>query len=207
MLIVLETLRPQERVAFVLHDVFAVPFAQIAQIVGSSPAASKLLASRARRKVQQVPRPTGTPRQRREVVDAFLTAAHEGDFAALLRLLDPDVTWHRRTPRGSHVTIGADEVLAEVRRGDPDRIQARRVMVNGEPGILVQDPSGRPLGLMCCTVAGGVLVDIVSIADLVRLSHRSLPGDGACGTGLPGRGMSLRAVACRAEETCTGDGA
>src|SRR5699024_1386004 len=118
------------------------------------PAASKLLASRARRKVQQVPRPTGTPRQRREVVDAFLTAAHEGDFAALLRLLDPDVTWHRRTPRGSHVTIGADEVLAEVRRGDP-----------------------------------------------ARLSHRSLPGCGAGGTGLPGRGMSLGAVARRAEES------
>lgn len=138
-----------------------------------------MLAIRARRKVQQVPRSTGTLRQRREVVNAFLTAAHEGDFAALLRLLDPEVTWHQRTPRGGHVTIGADEVLAAVRRGDPRRIQARRVMVNGESGILVRGPSGRPLGLMCCTVLGGVLVDIVSIADPARQFRMPLLGAGA----------------------------
>lgn len=170
MLIVLETLGPRERLAFVLHDMFAVPFAQIAPIVGGSPEASKMLASRARRKVQQVPRPTGTLRQRREVVDAFLTAAHDGDFAALLRLLDPEVTWHQRTPRGILVKIGADEVLAAVRRGDPNRIQAHRVTIDGEPGILVRSRSGRPLGLMCCTVSGGVLVDIVSIAPAPALA-------------------------------------
>jgi len=175
LVVVLESLRPEERLAFVLHDMFAVPFAEVGQIVGRSPDAAKMLASRARRKVQDVPRPTGERRHRREVVEAFLAAARGGDFDALLRLLDPDVTWHRHTAKGRTVKIGANAVLAAVRRGDPERVEARRVSVNGEPGILVWGPSGQPIALMSCTVADGVLVDIVSIIDPARLARMPLP--------------------------------
>ncbi len=95
MLVVLGSLRPDERLAFVLHDMFAVPFAEIGQILDRSSDAVKMMASRARRKVQDVPPPTGDRRRKqeqREVVDAFLAAARDGDFEALLRVLDPDVT-------------------------------------------------------------------------------------------------------------------
>ncbi|QPZ39584.1 sigma-70 family RNA polymerase sigma factor [Paramicrobacterium chengjingii] len=175
LVVVLESLGPEERLAFILHDMFAVPFAEVGPIVGRSPDAAKMLASRARRKVQAVPRPTGERQQRREVVEAFLTAAREGDFDALLRLLDPDVTWHRHTAHGHTVKIGANEVLDAVRRGDPGRVEVRRVSVNGEPGILAWGPSGQPIALMSCTVADGKLVDIVSIIDPSRLARLSLP--------------------------------
>jgi RNA polymerase sigma factor (sigma-70 family) len=175
MIVVLESLRPEERLAFVLHDMFAVPFAEIGLIVGRSTDAAKMLASRARHTVQEVPRPTGELRKRREVVDAFLAAAREGDFDALLRLLDPDVTWHRHTAHGHTIKVGANEVLANVRRGDPGTIEARRVSVNGEPGILAWSRSGRPIALMSCTVADGRLIQIVSIVDPPRLARMMLP--------------------------------
>ncbi|MFB7251365.1 sigma-70 family RNA polymerase sigma factor [Microbacterium sp. NPDC056234] len=175
LLVVLESLRPEERLAFVLHDMFAVPFAEVATIVGSSADAAKMLASRARRKVQGVRRPEGGIRERRAVVDAFLAATRIGDFDALLALLDPDVTWHRHTPRGHSVRIGANEVMAALRRGDPERVEARRVSVNGEPGILVWAANGRPVSLMSCTVADGRLIDIVSILDPARLAGMDLP--------------------------------
>lgn len=175
LMVVLESLRPEERLAFVLHDLFAVSFAEIATIVGKSEAAVKMLASRARRRVQGQPVPSAERRQQREVVDAFLAAAREGDFDALLRLLDPDVTWTRRTARGQVVTIGANTVLTTVRGGDPSRIEARRVSVDGEPGILVWGPTGRPVALMACTVVGGRIVDLVSIIDAARLARMDLP--------------------------------
>lgn len=171
MAVVLESLRPEERIAFVLHDMFAVPFAEIGPIVGRSANAAKMAASRARRKLQHVPQPTGARRQRREVVDAFLTAAREGDFDALLNLLDPEVTWHHHSLHGNTVTVGANEVLAAARRGEFSRIEARRVNVNGEPGILVHGPGGKPLALMACTIADNVLVEIVSIVGSARLSQ------------------------------------
>ena len=186
LLVVLESLKPEERLAFVLHDIYAVPFAEIGPIVGRSPDAAKMLASRARRKVREGSAPTTSRRQRREVVDAFLTAAREGDFEALLRLLDPDLTWHRHTAQGSTTTIGANEVLALVRRADPGRVEARRVSVNGEPGILVWGPTGRPIGLMACTVDNGRIVGIDSIVDSVRLARMSLPDrDTPAGAGDP----------------------
>lgn len=175
LVVVLESLRPEERLAFILHDMFAVPFAEVGTIVGRSTDAAKMLASRARRKVQEVPRPTGERQQRREVVEAFLAAAREGDFDALLSVLDPDVTWHRHTAHGHSVKIGANEVLAAVRRGDPGRVEVRRVSVNGEPGVLAWGPSGKPIALMSCTVADGRLVDIVSILDPSWLARLSLP--------------------------------
>jgi RNA polymerase sigma-70 factor (ECF subfamily) len=175
LLVVLGSLRPDERLAFVLHDMFAVPFAEIGPIVGKSADAAKMLASRARRKVQDVPRPAGNRHEQREVVDAFLSAAQLGDFDALLRVLDPDVTWRQHTARGVTVTTGSGEVVEAVRRGQGARVRAQRVLVNGEPGILGWGPSGRPLSLMACTVRNGRLVGIVSIADPVRLAGLALP--------------------------------
>jgi RNA polymerase sigma-70 factor (ECF subfamily) len=175
LLVVLGSLRPDERLAFVLHDMFAVPFAEIGPIVGKSADAAKMLASRARRKVQDVPRPAGNRHEQREVVDAFLSAAQLGDFDALLRVLDPDVTWRQHTARGVTVTTGSGEVVEAVRRGQGARVRAQRVLVNGEPGILGWGPSGRPLSLVACTVRNGRLVGIVSIADPVRLAGLDLP--------------------------------
>ncbi len=175
LLVVFQTLRPEERLAFVLHDVFAVPFSEIGPIVGCSTDAAKMLASRARRKVRQSPTPTGDRRQRREVVDAFLVATREGDFEGLLELLDPDLRWHRFTPHGHTVTIGANEVLSALRTKSIDRVEARRVNVNGEPGILVWGPSGRPIALMSCTVVDGRLAGIVSVLDPARLARMTLP--------------------------------
>ncbi|MGV0810771.1 sigma-70 family RNA polymerase sigma factor [Mycolicibacterium boenickei] len=178
MLVVLGSLRPDERLAFVLHDMFAVPFADIGQILDRSSAAVKMMASRARRKVQDVPPPTGDRRRKqeqRQVVDAFLAAARDGDFDALLRVLDPDVTWQRYTATGMTVGTGSDAVVAAVRRGQGTRVVARRVSVNGEPGILAWGPTGRPLSVMACVVDGGRLVGIVSILDPGRLARMSLP--------------------------------
>ncbi|WP_235346840.1 sigma-70 family RNA polymerase sigma factor [Brevibacterium sp. UCMA 11754] len=175
MMIVLDSLQPEERFAFVLHDLFAVPFVEISTIIGRSSAAAKMAASRARRKIKDVPAPSGDLTKRRAAVDAFLIAAREGDFDALLHVLDPNVTWHRCTAHGHTVQLGANDVLAAVRRGDPERIEARRVGVNGEPGILVSTASGRTLGLMACTVADGKLIEIVSIIAYRQLDHLALP--------------------------------
>ncbi|MBU9762324.1 sigma-70 family RNA polymerase sigma factor [Mycobacterium sp. TNTM28] len=178
MLVVLGSLRPDERLAFVLHDMFAVPFAEIGQILDRSGDAAKMLASRARRKVQDVPPPAGDRRRRqeqREVVDAFLAAARDGDFDALLRVLDPDVRWQRYTAAGMTVGTGSEAIVDAVRRGQGTRVLARRVAVNGEPGILAWGPTGCPLSLMACTVEAGRLVGIVSIVDPRRLARMSLP--------------------------------
>jgi RNA polymerase sigma-70 factor (ECF subfamily) len=178
LLVVLGSLRPEERLAFVLHDMFAVPFADIGPILGKSADATKMLASRARRKVQDVPAPAADRRQRdkrRAVVDAFLAAARDGDFEALLRVLDPDVHWQRHTANGVIAGTGADGIVDAVRRGLRGRVTARRVSVNGEPGVLAWGPTGRPLGVMACTVEGGRLVGIVSIIDPARLARISLP--------------------------------
>ncbi|MBT2496182.1 sigma-70 family RNA polymerase sigma factor [Microbacterium sp. ISL-59] len=175
LVVVLESLRPDERLAFVLHDLFAVPFAEVGSIIGCSTDAAKMLASRARRKVQGVPLPNGGRQQRRDVVDAFLAAARGGDFDALLRVLDPEMTWHLHMARGRSVQVGANEVLRAVRRGDPTRVEARRVSVNGEPGILAWGPSGRPIALMSCTIVDGRMVDVVSILDPARLAGMDLP--------------------------------
>lgn len=178
MLVVLGSLRPDERLAFVLHDMFAVPFAEIGQILDKSTDAAKMLASRARRKVQDVPAPTGVrgrQAEQRAVVDAFLAAARNGDFEALLRVLDPEVHWQRHTAAGVTTGAGAAAVIDAVRRGQGSQVLARRVSINGEPGILAWGRTGRPLSLMACTVERGRLVGIVSIIDPARLAHMSLP--------------------------------
>lgn len=175
LLVVLDTLGPDERLAFVLHDMFAVPFAQIGPIVGRSPDAAKMLASRARRKVQGAPL-TGEGRARqREVVDAFIAAAREGDFERLLELLDPDIQWQTHHPHGRVVRLGRTEIIAAADRGLRAAGAVRRVLVNGEPGILTWSRAGKPLGLMACTVSGGRITEVVAVLDPTRLAAMDLP--------------------------------
>jgi RNA polymerase sigma-70 factor (ECF subfamily) len=176
LLVVLDTLRPAERLAFVLHDMFAVPFEEIGQIIGKPTGATKMLASRARRKVQGTQRSTDEPRQQRAVVDAFLAAARSGDFEGLLRVLDPDVTWRTHTARGVVVRLGATEVAAKAQRGMHTKLTGRNVLVNGEPGVLVSDANGKPRIVMACTVVDGRIVEIVSVTDPERLASMDLPG-------------------------------
>jgi RNA polymerase sigma-70 factor (ECF subfamily) len=176
LLVVLDALGPAERLALVLHDMFAVPFDEVGQILGRSTDAVKMLASRARRKVQRAPQPADGRQQQREVVDAFLAAARCGDFDGLLRVLDPDVTLRTHTARGVITKHGADEVASTALRGRRTRTTARRVLVNGEPGIAVWDAHGRPRAVMACTVDDGRIVDMVSIIDAHRLAEMDIPG-------------------------------
>ena len=175
LLVVLDTLRPAERLAFVLHDMFAVPFEEIGQIIGRSTDAAKMLASRARRKVQDTPRPTDERQHQRAVVDAFLAAARSGDFEGLLRVLDPDVTWRSYTARGVVIRMGAAEVADRAQRGARATVTARPVLVNGEPGVVVWDRNGKPVSVMACTVIDDRIVEILSIQDPERLAAMDLP--------------------------------
>jgi RNA polymerase sigma factor (sigma-70 family) len=175
LLVVLDTLGPAERLAFVLHDMFAVPFEEIGEILGRSTDAGKMLASRARRKVQGTHRPADERRRQRAVVDAFLAAARGGDFEALLRVLDPDVTWRSYSARGVVVRHGAAEVAGRAQRGVRAAVRARPALVDGETGIVVWDARGRLLGVMACTVAGDRIVEVVSVSDPARLARVDLP--------------------------------
>ena len=175
LLVVLETLTPAERLSFVLHDMFAVPFDEIAPIVGRSPAAARQLASRGRRKIQgttTVP-DADRPRQR-EVVAAFLATSRGGDFEALLKLLDPDVVLRAD---GAAVQAGAaGEVL-----GAPDVAEtfsgrataAQLALVDGAAGA-VWAPGGRPRVVFGFTVRRGKIVEIELLADPVRLGQLDL---------------------------------
>jgi RNA polymerase sigma-70 factor (ECF subfamily) len=178
LLVVLETLSPAERLAFVLHDMFAVPFEEIAPIVGRSPAATRQLASRARRRVRgAAPVPDADLARQREVVDAFLAAARGGDFDALVAVLDPDVVL--RSDRAA-VHAGAStsrEVRgapAVARRAAKGRARAARpALVNGEVGVVVA-PRGRLLMVLGFTISGGKIVEIDAIADPERVRQLDL---------------------------------
>jgi RNA polymerase sigma factor (sigma-70 family) len=176
LLVVLETLSPAERVAFVLHDMFSVPFDEIAPIVGCSPNATRQLASRARRRVQgasDVPEADLT--RHREVVDAFLAASRDGDFEALLAALDPEVVL--RADSGAVLAVGSREVRgapAVARRALKGRARAARpALVNGAVGVVVA-PRGRLLVVLGFTIKGGKIVEIDAIADPERLSRLDL---------------------------------
>src|SRR5919198_699172 len=137
--VVLETLAPAERLAFVLHDMFAMPFDEIAPIVGRSPEAARQLASRARRRVQgAAPVPDVELAEQKRVVEAFLVPARQGDFDALLEMLDPDVTLRVDAGPGSPLArepiVGADEVVAEARRWMALAPYSRPAIVNGVAG-------------------------------------------------------------------------
>jgi RNA polymerase sigma factor (sigma-70 family) len=175
LLVVLETLTPAERLAFVLHDMFAVPFDEIAPIVGRSPDAARQLASRARRRVRGADtsyEPDHT--RQREVVDAFLAASRGGDFGALLAVLDPDVVLRAD---GAAVRAGASREVRGARAVADTFFGrarfARPALVNGAIGA-VWAPGGRPRVAFCFTVVGGKIVEIEVVADPARLSGLDL---------------------------------
>ena len=176
LLVVLETLTPPERLAFVLHDMFALPFDEIAPIVGRTPVATRQLASRARRRVQGAsPEPDVDLASQRTVVDAFLAAARAGDFQALVAVLDPDVVF--RADRGGlpaagrlpGVVRGAEEVAKVVlERGALFAGFARPALVNGTAGLVVV-PGETPVAVVGFTIAGGRIVEIDLVADRDKL--------------------------------------
>jgi RNA polymerase sigma-70 factor (ECF subfamily) len=202
LLVVLETLAPAERLAFVLHDMFGVPFEEIAPIVGRSATAARQLASRARRRVQgkghraataSVPNPDADLNHQRAVVDAFLAAARGGDFERLLAVLDPEIVL--RVDRGGvvgRVEVGAGGAggagASRVLRGAhavaeqslnfarlpalAERVQP--VIVNGVPGVIPWLPDGRPFAILAFTVRGGKIVEINILSDPARLRELDL---------------------------------
>lgn len=189
MLVVLQTLTPAERLAFVLHDMFAVPFADIGQILGRSSDATKMLASRARRKVRGTDPPPDHGAPERAVVTAFLAAAREGDFDGLLAVLDPDVTLRIDNPRGSSVRIGATQVATLAVRGARGAAMGWAAVVNGAPGVVFRSRDGRAFGVLACTVIDGRIVEIISINDRARIlaaGVRDRPSTGAGVTSVAG---------------------
>ncbi|MFF0575346.1 sigma-70 family RNA polymerase sigma factor [Streptosporangium saharense] len=176
LLVVLESLRPDERLAFVLHDLFAVPFDEIGKILGRSTDAAKMLASRARRKVRATERPAGAGRERREVVQAFLAAARRGDFEELLRLLDPEVKLTVDTPTGVVVVLGATKVAAGARPAADTTALSRAVLVNGLPGVIAWREDGTPFSVLAFTVTEGRITAITAIVDPAKLARMDLPG-------------------------------
>ena len=178
LLVVLDMLAPAERLAFVLHDMFAVPFDDIAPIVGRSAAATRQLASRGRRRVQDAdPMPDADVTRQREVVDAFFAASRKGDFEALVAVLDPDILL--RTDHGGTLT----EVAALVQGAEAVAGQAltfahrspflRPVLVNGAAGVVVA-PEGRAIAVMAFTVRDGRVARIDVLADPERLNRLDL---------------------------------
>ncbi|HEX7172011.1 MAG TPA: RNA polymerase sigma factor SigJ [Candidatus Limnocylindria bacterium] len=174
LLVVLESLTPAERLSFVLHDVFGVPFDEIAPVVERSPAATRQLASRARRRVRaQAPEPDADLAVQRRAVDAFLAAARDGDFEGLLRVLDPDVVLrvdggpNAPRPFSRPPLVGAEAVARGARgfRGAAPR--AEPVLVNGAAGLLVRFPALSILAAF--TVSNGRIVEIDIIADPAKL--------------------------------------
>jgi RNA polymerase sigma factor (sigma-70 family) len=179
LLVVLESLTPAERLAFVLHDMFAVPFEQIAPMIDRTPAAARQLASRARRRVRgQAPAPEPDLVRQREVVEAFFAASRDGDFEALLAVLDPDVVVRSDggTTRAALTGVVrgaaavAEQVVAGGRRFAPF---VRPALVNGSAGAVVS-AAGRSLAVMGFTVANGRIVAVDVLYDTDRLSRLDL---------------------------------
>jgi len=175
--VVLETLSPPERLAFVLHDMFAVPFDDIARVAGRSPDAARQLASRARRRVQGVAVPDADLGRQREAVDAFFAAARAGDFEALVAVLDPDVVFRSDggalRPALSVVTQGATRVArGAIAFARPDAV-LHPALVNGAAGVVAMT-DGRPFSVMGFTVANGKIVGIDQLADPDRIERLDL---------------------------------
>ncbi|MEV7525936.1 sigma-70 family RNA polymerase sigma factor [Streptomyces sp. NPDC091371] len=175
LLVVLESLRPSERLAFVLHDLFAVPFDEIGRILGKSTDATKMLASRARRKVRATEQPAGARREQRHVVSAFLAAARGGDFEGLLRVLDPEVRLTVDTPGGVVVTLGATKVAAGAQLAAGAATQGRAVLVGGLPGVISWREDGTPLSVLAFTVTDGRITAIGAVVDPAKLARMNLP--------------------------------
>jgi RNA polymerase sigma factor (sigma-70 family) len=176
LLVVLDNLSPAERLAFVLHDMFELPFEEIAPMVGRSPDAARQLASRARRRVKgaEIPGPDADLARQREVVDAFFRAARGGDFEALVAVLDPHVVLRAdfgATRLGaSRVVRGAAAVAGQALRGAFPRAQLHPALVNGAAGVVVT-VDGRPFAVLGFTVTDGKIVEIDAIADPERVQR------------------------------------
>jgi RNA polymerase sigma factor (sigma-70 family) len=180
LLVVLDTLSPTERLAFVLHDIFAIPFEQIGPILGRSPAAAKQLASRARHRLRGAAAPAAAdPARQREVADAFLAASRGDDFEGLLAVLDPAVVLRADAGAGplgpSRLVNGASDVAAQAGRFARLARFARPVLVNGTPGFLIAR-SGQPLALIGMAIRDGKITEIDILADPERLSRLDLTG-------------------------------
>ncbi len=180
LLVVLETLEPAERLAFVLHDVFGMTFDEIAPIVDRSAVATRQLASRARRRVHgRAPNADRDLRQQRRVIDAFMAAASEGDFEGLVALLDPDIVL--RADGGaltalSRVVRGASAVAAQAATFSRSSLSSQLVLVNGNLGFVSRRPDGRLFSVVGFTIAGGKVVEIDILADPERLNRLDLSG-------------------------------
>jgi RNA polymerase sigma-70 factor (ECF subfamily) len=182
LLVVLENLAPDERLAFVLHDMFAVPFDDIAPIVERSPAATRQLASRARRRVRGAT-PSAEPDlgRQKEVLDAFLAASRAGDFEALLAVLHPDVLLRAdsgalvRGAAASKLVHGAKAVAEQALMFAPFAQSAQLVLVNGSVGM-VDAPGGRVQSVMGVTIADGRITGMYILADPERLERLAAPG-------------------------------
>jgi len=178
LLVVLETLEPAERLAFVLHDVFGMTFDEIAPVVERSPEAARQLASRARRRVQgRAPSADADLRQQRRVVDAFLAAAHEGDFERLVAVLDPDIVL--RADGGaiaglSRFVRGAEAVAGQASSFSKLALSNQVVLVNGNVGLVTRLPDGRVFSVVGFTIAGGKIVEMDILADPERISRLDL---------------------------------
>ena len=172
LLVILHTLAPAGRLAFVLHDMFAVPFDDIAAVVGRSPAAARQLASRARRRVQGVAPVPGTDLTRqRAIVDAFLTAARNGDFDALLEALDPDVVVRSN---GAEISVrGAAAVAARALTGLRSAQVTLPALINGAVGV-VNAAEGRPISLQAFTITDAKITAIDLIDDPGRIAEADL---------------------------------
>jgi RNA polymerase sigma factor (sigma-70 family) len=177
LLIVLDTLAPAERLAVVLHDAFDVPFDQIAAIIDRSEPATRQLASRARRRLRATPAPDATIAEQWELVDAFLAAARDGDFEALLRVLDPDVVLRAdagvTVPGGSRIERGARAVASGAVAFRTLGYVSRLALVNGAPGV-VTFAGEQPFSVVGFTVAGGKIVEMNILVDPARLARLDL---------------------------------
>ena len=175
LLVVLETLSPPERLAFVLHDIFAVPFDEIAPIVDRSPEAARQLASRARRRVRaENTVPDTDPDAQREVVEAFLAAARDGDFDRLVGVLDPDVVLRADLgAAGSREVRGADAVIGQAMFYSQLGLVMKSALINGAAGVVTMR-DGRPFSVGAFTVRGGRIVEMDWLADPARLRELDL---------------------------------
>jgi RNA polymerase sigma-70 factor (ECF subfamily) len=183
LLVVLDTLAPAERLAFVLHDVFGVPFSDIAAVLDRSEAAAQQLASRARRRVQDSPTPDRDPSRQRRMVDAFFAAARDGDFDALLNLLHPEVELRidggKLRRQASLLLHGATAVATHTRTYSRLYPYIVSAIVNGTPGVIIARTS-RPFAVMGFTISNQRITAIDVLVDPERLNQLDIPG-GACG--------------------------
>jgi RNA polymerase sigma-70 factor (ECF subfamily) len=173
--IVIDTLAPAERLAFVLHDIFDLPFDEIAAIVGRTPQATRQLASRARRRVKEAEPPAQERdlARQRKVVDAFFAAGRAGDFDALISVLHPDVVAQVDLGTGGlKVTRGAEDVARRTRHGAGAELH--HVLVNGTAGVIVAR-AGQPIAVMAFTIAADRIVEIDTIADPDRVAALAAP--------------------------------